>query len=39
MAAQEELGPSVECKVESDIFRALGLSYVPFRMRWWYGFE
>ena len=38
-AVQEELGPCVECKLESDIFRALGLAYVPFHMRWWYGYE
>ncbi len=36
---QEELGPCVDCNLESDIFRALGLAYVPFHMRWWYGYE
>ena len=38
-SVQEELGPCVECKLESDIFRALGLAYVPFHLRWWYGYE
>ena len=38
-AEQEKLGPAVECKVESDMFVALGLAYVPFRMRWWYNYE
>ncbi len=38
-AMQERLGPAVECKVESDMFAALGLAYVPFRMRWWYNYE
>ena len=36
---QEEVGPAVDCKLESDIFRMLGLDYVPFRMRWWYNYE
>ncbi len=36
---QEELGPCVGCTLESDIFRALGLAYVPFHLRWWYGYE
>ena len=25
--------------VESDMFAALGLAYVPFHMRWWYNYE
>ena len=36
---QEELGPCVDCTLESEIFRTLGLAYVPFHMRWWYGYE
>lgn len=39
LCMQEELGPSVKCAKESDIFRALGLAYVPFCMRWWYKYE
>lgn len=31
--AQVELGPSVECATEADIFNALGLAYVPPHMR------
>lgn len=38
-AEQEKLGPAVECKMETDMFAALGLAYVPFRMRWWYNYE
>lgn len=29
----EVLGPAVECGCETDIFRALGLAYVPLRLR------
>lgn len=36
---QVELGPSLVCKCEGDIFRALGLSYVPPHMRYFHNYE
>ena len=33
LCMQMELGPSVDCRTEADIFNALGLAYVPPHMR------
>lgn len=39
MLAQTELGPTVQCKDETALFRALGLNYVPPHMRWFHNYQ
>ncbi len=36
---QVELGTSLDCRAERDIFEALGLDYVPPHMRFFHDFE
>ena len=38
-ALQVLMGPGVECKDETGIFRALGLEYVPPHMRWFHEWQ